>query len=406
MTNCMKLLKEVLGEIKPGKKEKDADVFVSKINSEIRKCKIKASVIVGGSFAKDTFLKEDHDVDIFVLFDLKYKDENLSLMLNKILAKFRPTLVHGSRDYYKIKNKLNYEIVPVLGIKKPSDAQNVTDFSPWHVRWVNKNGKKYTDEIRLAKKFCKVAKVYGAESYKQGFSGHVLDIIVTYYKGFLPLLKAARKWKEKEVIDYYNYHKGKALFNLNKSKLVSPLIVVDPLQSDRNAAAALSLEKFNVFKKAAEEFLKKPSKKFFTEARFDVAELKKKGAVIVEAEALAGKEDVVGSKLLKVFEHVREKLADFGVVKADWEWKPGRNAVFYFMLKAKKLPETEVLTGPHAEQKEFVKDFRKKHKKTFASKGRIFAVEKREYRKADDFVNALLKDQYVKERAKKCRLIS
>jgi tRNA nucleotidyltransferase (CCA-adding enzyme) len=191
------------------------------------------------------------------------------------------------------------------------------------------------------------------------------------------------------------------MFNLNKSKLVSPLIVVDPLQKDRNAAAALSLEKFEIFKKAAKEFLKKPSSRFFIETKFDLGKLRKKGAVIVEAAVLHGKEDVVGSKLLKVFEFVQKELCEFGVKKAGWEWTDGK-AFMYFILKNKTLPAVEIRRGPEAKQKDFVKGFKKKHKRTFVKKGRVYTREKRKFRKAEDFIKNLLKDRYVKERVKKC----
>ena len=124
---------------------------------------------------------------------------------------------------------------------------------------------------------------------------------------------------------------------------------------------------------------------------------------IVEADALKGKEDVVGSKLLKIFEFVNKELCEFGVKKADWEWK-GKKALMYFILKQKTLPKTEIWKGPLVKQKDFVKDFKKKHKKTFVKKGRIYAREKRKYPKAGDFIKILLRNKYVKGRAKKCVL--
>ena len=76
----------------------------------------------------------------------------------------------------------------MLNIKKGSDALNVTDFSPLHVDWVNKNVKRLRDDIRLAKRFCKVNKLYGAESYIRGFSGYALELLISYYGGFLRFL--------------------------------------------------------------------------------------------------------------------------------------------------------------------------------------------------------------------------
>jgi len=65
-----KILKQVLEEIKPEKENvREVEGFLKKLNSEIKKHKIKAKATAGGSYAKDTWLKGDYDVDIFVKFD-------------------------------------------------------------------------------------------------------------------------------------------------------------------------------------------------------------------------------------------------------------------------------------------------------------------------------------------------
>ena len=205
------LLKEVLEGLKPDERKvrKEADITLKKLNSGLKKARIKAKAVTGGSVAKGTFLKGDYDCDIFVKFDFrKYGDKDISKILGEVLKKYfkNVTRVHGSRDYYHIKDRqseFRYELVPVLDIKKTSDAVNVTDCSPLHVSWVNKFPK-MKEEIMLTKAFMKAAKTYGAESYIKGYSGHVVDIITIYYGGFLNLLKAAAKWKHREVIDYYN----------------------------------------------------------------------------------------------------------------------------------------------------------------------------------------------------------
>lgn len=399
------ILKQALAEIKPEKKKlKEVDDFVKRINLRVKKLKISAKAVVGGSFAKDTFLKQDHDVDIFVLFSLKYKDENLSKLLHQILKPFKPETVHGSRDYFRIKGRLNFEVVPVLDIKKPEHAKNVTDFSPAHVLWVKKNVGKLRDDIRLVKKFCKANKVYGAESYINGFSGHVLDILVIYYKGFLQLLRAAAKWKPKQVIDFYNMYKGKALFELNKSKTQGSLVVIDPVQPDRNAAAALTDEKFRLFAGTVKRFLKKPSLDFFVEKKADKGGLKKKGAIVLDIGARKGKEDVVGAKLLKAFQFVNKGLGEFGIKNSGWEWDKKKKSFFWFFPKLKKLPDTLEWEGPPTEMKNCVKEFKKKYKKTFTKKGRIYAIIKRKHKMPEALVKDLIKQQYFREKVRKCTI--
>jgi len=396
--NVMKVLKEVLNEIKPDGGLKKVDLFLVKLNKLIKKSGINAKAVVGGSISKDTFLKNDFDVDIFVKFDLKYVDDDLSKLLAKILRGLKIEKVHGSRDYYFYKDDFNYEIVPVLNIKKVGDAKNVTDMSPLHVKWVLKNSDGgLRDDIRLAKQFCKGIGVYGAESYIKGFSGHVLDILVIYYGGFLKLLKNSVKWGDKEIIDFNNYHKGKAMVNMNKSKLVSPLIVVDPILPERNAAAALGYGKFNIFKKKAGEFLKKKKKDFFVVKKFDVDGF---DGFVLKMDVLKGKEDVVGGKLLKVYTFIMEGLKEFKVVESGWNFE-----YIWFKVKFSKIPKEYERIGPPVGFKEDVVKFKKKHKKTYVKKGKVCVMIKRKHNVIKDRIEFLIKDKYVIERVKRIKCL-
>jgi tRNA nucleotidyltransferase (CCA-adding enzyme) len=403
------LLKEVLEQIKPSDKKilKEVAGFIKKLNSEIENNKIKAKAVVAGSMAKDTFLKGDHDCDVFVKFHKSYKDEDISNLLGKILKSFKPELVHGSRDYYKVKNHINYEVVPVLDIKDPKEAVNVTDMSPLHVNWVKKHPG-MNDEIRLAKQLCKAAHVYGAESYIRGFSGHVLDILVIYYGGFMKMLKASQGWKEKEVIDPEKYYPLDAREFLNRSKIDSPIIVIDPVLAERNAAAALSDEKLEIFKKAAASFLKKPSADAFVVKEKTIDDIKKEAGknnlIILDVTSFTGKEDVVGAKLLKAFQQIRNQLKfyDFDVKVADWNWNKKKKAMFWYVLDPKDLVQIKKWIGPPQKDKERVKSFKEKHGKTFVEKGRVCTYVKRRYIKAEKLVDDIIKnDEHLYEKVKK-----
>ena len=405
----MEFLDKIKKELQPDLTViKQVNDFVSNINKEIKKSKVKAVCVTGGSVAKATFLKGDFDVDLFVRFDYSYKEKNISKLLERILAKFKPELVHGSRDYFQIKNKLNYEIVPVLDVKNPELAVNVTDMSPLHVDWVNKKIKKgQDDEIRLTKKFCKVIKVYGAESYINGFSGHVVDILIIYYGSFLNLLKESQKWKPQVVIDIEKYYDSKRdiLFNMNQSKITGPMIVIDPILKARNAASALSYEKFTIFKKKAKEVLKKPSEKFFIEEKIGVTLLKKKykkNLFIVTLKAMSGKKDVIGSKIVKAYKFTKTELqkVGFDFSKSGWTWNDKYRVLYWFVFKNMELPETRIIEGPPLDKKDHVKIFKNKYKKGYEKKGKLFAEVKVKLRTADKNILEISKKDYFKEKIK------
>ncbi len=402
------VMKQVLPSIVPPKKDpclKEAQGFVQGLNQAIKQKKIRAKAVLGGSFAKNTHLVGDYDVDVFVMFDQSYADNALSGLLGSVLKKYGPERVHGSRDYFQIRNEILFEVIPVRALKKPEDAMNVTDFSPFHVSWVAKNGVKIADQIRLAKKFCKAQRVYGAESYILGFSGHVLDILTIYYGGFLQLLRAVGKWKEKVVVDPKNVYKGRALHVLNTSKTQGPLVVVDPTQPGRNAAAAVSRENFGAFVRAAKQFLKRPSVDFFAEKPVDVVQLKKKGVVLVaKLVPQVGSENVVGAKLMKAKEFLAQCVREFGVKSVVWEWSCGSPAFFYFVLEKDVLPKECVHKGPPLVKTVHVAAFKKKYKKTWVKGDFIFANVLRVHERAQDALMHACGDEYVRERVKSCEV--
>jgi len=414
----MELLKEVLKEIKPSEKEeKDVNsrikIFLDRVNSGLK----GAEAVLGGSGAKGTWLSRAHDADIFVQFNYnKFNDksEKLSEILESHLKKKFPKIkrLHGSRDYFQVKEKdFTFEIVPILKISKAEDAMNITDVSMLHAQWVKKHSR-FTDEIRLTKQFCKANHVYGAESYINGFSGYICEILTIYYGSFINLVKAAAKWKDRMYIDIEKYYKNNndIIFNLNKSKLISPLVIIDPVQKDRNAAAALSREKFDSFIQSCKSFLKKPSKDFFKIKKIDIEYLKKKAGkdslVLIKAKPTSGKEDVVGCRLLKAFKFLEKEILekDFKIIDKGWEWDKKGEALLWFIIKNEKLGKEIIAYGPPIKMKKFVLDFKKKYKKTFVEKGKIAAKVKREFTDVCSLLNKSIKDEYIKDKVKDIKI--
>ena len=186
MQNYSLILNKALEKIKPNEKEiselnKTINFVLTRINKNIK----DAKAILGGSGAKNTWLKDNHDIDIYVKFNyekFKNKSDKLSDILQQALYRSfkRVERLHGSRDYFHLKIK-NYtiEVIPILNIKKNDEAKNITDFSHLHVDYV-RNHNRLCDQIRLAKAFTMANEVYGAESYIRGFSGYVIELLVIH----------------------------------------------------------------------------------------------------------------------------------------------------------------------------------------------------------------------------------
>ncbi|MFH1607831.1 MAG: nucleotidyltransferase domain-containing protein [archaeon] len=395
MNKLNQILTQVLENVEPPKEdlkfiEDELEKFLQKLRAKIKSLRINVEIFVGGSFAKKTLIKKDkYDIDIFLRFDKKYKNEELSDLTKKLLNGFKEvSMVHGSRDYFNV--KLNpfvfFEIVPVAKIKKLQEAENITDLSYSHVKYVNRKvkSKKVLDEIRVAKAFCYANNCYGAESYINGFSGYGLELLVYSYGSFLKFIRAIVKSKkdEKIVIDIEKQHKNKSsiLMDLNSSKLQSPIVLIDPTYKQRNVLAALSYETFEKFKKECVAFLKTPSIKSFEVKKTDLekvkkdAKMKKFEFVLVEAFTNKQEGDIAGGKLLKFYKHLEMEISKyFEMKKKGFNYNHKKSARYFFVVKSKK----ELLVkGPFVKDEKNEKRFKKKHKKTFVKKNQIYSREK------------------------------
>jgi tRNA nucleotidyltransferase (CCA-adding enzyme) len=410
------VLQKVLQRIKPVENiNKKINSIVSRIERALKKCSIKADVEIGGSIAKGTYLRGDHDCDLFVRFAQKYDDNKLSELLEKALKSTTLPIerIHGSRDYFQTTiDDIDYEIVPVRKIKKPTEALNVTDCSYLHVMWVKKraseevDGILLNDHIRIAKSFCKAQRVYGAESYIGGVSGHVLDILILHYGGFKNFVEAVSKWDTKEIIDTEEYYKNKndVLASLNTAKKDSPLILIDPIDKERNAAAALEQKKYtkltNMCKRICRHatlfmFNKHPlSKKNWVSTEKDIIE--------ISLSPIDNKKDIAGAKMRKVFEFILKKLDEngFEVKDSEFWWDGRKKGIGLMYLPKQEIDKDFWHQGPPITNSKGVKSFKEKHKNAIEKDGRLIVKLKREYISVKKLLRILKDSEYMEGRVK------
>jgi len=372
---------------------------------------IGAKLIIGGSVKKGTWLPGIHDIDCFLQFDyIKYKNKNedLSNIAEKLLKKCFKNIkrLHGSRDYFQVEyNGFEIEIIPVINITKPELMLNITDVSPLHINWLAKKTKlkNLETDARLSKKFCRGIGVYGAESFIRGLSGHVIEVLTVHYGGFLPFIKAISKWDDRASIDpqgHYTDEKQMMLL-MNSSKLVSNLIVVDPIQPERNAAAVLSDEKFQLLKNQANQFLKKPSKSFFIEKHITIEQIKarktKNKLLLFTAEPEKDTTiDISGCQILKKFEYIERMLNefDFKIKNQGWYWDKQNQAIFWFYIDPQILSQSFRHAGPPVKLDIHADSFKKQWNKfnVRTAGGKLYVDLPRKVRTIDDFLTELKKD--------------
>jgi len=406
MDNIKEVLYKQIDLIKPekiifDKIKRISKEFILELDKKLKNKKINANIFIGGSIAKNTLVKKDkYDIDLFVRFDKKY-DDKISDILGKNLGKHAKR-IHGSRDYYQIiKDGIIIEIIPVIKIKKPDEAVNVTDLSYFHVNYVvgkiNKN-KKLAEEIIIAKAFCHAQDCYGAESYINGFSGYALELLICHYGSFINFIKEVVKTKdgEKIIIDDSKFYKRKeqVLVEVNEAKIQNPIILIDPTYKERNALASLSNETFHKFKKVCNEFLKNPAPDFF-EKKDVLEELKQdKNLKIISIKTNKQKGDIAGTKSKKFFGFFLFNLKkEFLIKKSGFSYNDKKN-IAYFYLTIDKKPD-EIIKGPPITNIIGLTQFKKAHTNAFIKEDFAYAEIKHIIGFEEFFNNFLKKDKKI-----------
>ncbi|MCD6403797.1 MAG: CCA tRNA nucleotidyltransferase [Nanoarchaeota archaeon] len=366
------VLKKVMRRIKPSrseerKVEKEVRGFVEELEGRIEKSEYEAEVLVGGSYAKGTWLP-DPDVDIFVRFE---KGNNLSERLREILKGLKYEEVRASRNYYKIGR---FEVIPILRISSPEEAKNSMDVSPFHVDFVRKNLKR-PDDVRLLKVFCKAIGVYGAESYVSGFSGYVLELLICYYGSFKRLFEEVENWRPKVYLSF-----SKRREKLSEAKLKSPLILIDPVLPTRNAAASLNYENFSKFVFNARLFLRRPSTKFFEVKPIDEDFLRRRSSergtkLFLKKVRVKGKRDVFLAKLKRKLDRIKSRVERYGFSVYDYGFQElGDGVLIYFEFETWRCSKRGRHLGPPVwVPKEHFERFLKKWKDVYVHGTRLVA---------------------------------
>ncbi|MEZ0345430.1 MAG: CCA tRNA nucleotidyltransferase [Infirmifilum sp.] len=205
------------------------------------------NISVHGSFARDTWLPENTDIDIFILFDLNLTFDKIQAITERLSAQTARLLGavletrFASHPYYIVKYKgVEIEIVPAYKVDNPREIKTAVDRTPFHTDYVVarlSSKPELKNEIRFFKALLKRLGIYGAELEVRGFSGYLSEVLVILHGGLLPLLFTASNWKPWRVLIPPEAPQ--------KWRGAAPLVVLDPVDPRRNMAAAVGVEQLS-----------------------------------------------------------------------------------------------------------------------------------------------------------------
>lgn len=366
----------VLGRVAPTQIERDAlfqtaAVIMNEIERNAKGRGLTVSCVHVGSSARDTWCVGSNDIDIFIQFPKETSREDLEthgLALGKSVSA-KHSISFAEHPYVVAEvNGYEVDVVPCYKLASAKEMQCAVDRTPFHNRYVKDkiggydyvrciNGRVITagDEVRLLKQFCKGAGVYGSDHKTGGFSGYLCELLVCQYGNFENVVARAAEWHAGTLIDLEK-HMSEDLASAGIEGAMV-LCVVDPVDGNRNVAAAVSDQKFYEFIHACRMYLKNPSLTVFfppesksvsTDLLEDVEMNRGMSFDVVLLNVPEGvNEDNYFPRLRKLESQLRGQLKaeGFSVFSSD-VWSDLKTAAIIFEMEVSQLPRIKRQLGP------------------------------------------------------------
>ncbi len=193
MPNLAAVCNEVKPKIIPDSElrsavQKKAEEIRAAVERECARAGIAAEVRLDGSVAKDTWIRDYADVDVFMrvspnltktqLHDVCLPPAKRALYPNKIVERFAEHPYVESYVELTKRKKLRVNVVPCYNVQK-GQWLSATDRSPYHTEYIRQHlTLEQRDEVRLLKAFMRGIGGYGADTKTGGFSGMLCETLI------------------------------------------------------------------------------------------------------------------------------------------------------------------------------------------------------------------------------------
>ena len=372
-------------------KKEIADKVYKLVEKEIQKYSEVIELEFGGSYAKDTWLSKNADIDIFIKFKISTSEEKLESISKKIgfesLKKYSPYVRYSQHPYVEAKIKdTKINIVPCYDVKS-GEWKSAADRSPFHTKFMKKSlTLKMKNEVRILKTFLKSNKIYGAEIAKQGFSGYISEVLIFEFGNFENLIKSISRIKENQVI------------GTTSKSFDTAIVVIDPIDSNRNLAAAISNENIGKFILICRALKEKPSLEFFKIKKSKISKKFWSNLLIVKFEFKTRSSDIIWGQIKRATSTLSTQLelGGFTVHKSKSQTDEQKEAYLIFFLESTKISEIYQKSGPEFFREDSAHSFISKNLNNaelvwVGNNRKIISLEKRKHTNAESFMKEFLK---------------
>lgn len=400
---------EILKEIEPSSEERQKVInFSNKLMKIIQDYADDKDVNVEcrlvGSMAKNTSLMDKADIDIFMTFPLTYSEEDLK-KYGLEFGKHCIEQVNGTQEIRYASHpyitglieEFEVDFVPCYKIRDAGQLKSAVDRTILHTDYVQSHmTPEETKQVLLLKKFMTCVNTYGANSKVNGFSGYLCELLILKYHTFENVVEsAANKWHNRYKIDLENYG--------TSNNYKDPLIFIDPVDKNRNVAAALSMQKFSEFIIACRNFLNNPRKEYFTDKKIttDKEELMKEfdqrntKCYILSFNVPELPDDVIYpqvNKTMQSFVSVSQ-IYDFNIIESNFYIDRDNNAHIIMEYDVDKLSNVKIHHGPIVKYKENGLNFKNKYPNAYVKDDKWIAISQRKYKSVTEMIENIVKEE-------------
>ena len=377
-------------------KTKIARLAFELVDKQISKYSQIKEIEFGGSYPKGTWLPGKADVDIFIKFDKSTSEKKFSEIAKKVgfaaLKKYKPYVRFSEHPYVEAKVKgTKVNVVPCYLVSK-GKWKSAADRTQFHTEFMLENlSGPMKNNVRLLKQFLKNNGLYGAEISQQGFSGYVSEVLVWNFGSFEEVIRAIAKVNPDQVI-------GKAT-----KKFDTPISIIDPIDSQRNLAAAISNENIGKFVLLCRRFLKKPSISYFKDQKRKSSRVLLKNCIIVSFSYKPRSPDIIWGQIKRAASTIgtQLELGGFKVIKSKAHTDEKKQASLFFLLESIVISKYNVKEGPEFfneyDSSQFIAKNDKKSLAVWINKNKkILSLEKRAENDAKKFLTHLLSKELDK----------
>ncbi len=373
-------------------KDEIANIAIDLIKKNAEKYSQIMSVEFGGSYAKGTWIPGKGDIDIFMKFKNSVNNVEFTKITKEIgfesLKKFRPYTRYSDHPYVEaVIKKTKINVVPCYNVKMGL-WKSAADRSIFHTKFMLKFlSNEMKDDVRLLKLFLISNEVYGSEILRQGFSGYVTEVLIYNFKSFVNSIKSLSKLQEFQIIG-----------NTNK-KFTTPITIIDPIDSNRNLASAVSLENLGKTMLICRAFLNKPAMKYFKSKSSALSKKNFENVIVIKFYYNYRSLDTLGGQIKKTVNALTVQMTEYGFKVIRNSVKVDKNYVnLLFLLETRKLNKFYSREGPNVFHeydcnKFIMKNIKKTNLIWVNKKGNISILMKRQYVDAKQFLLNFLKNK-------------